>query len=288
MNKVLKILAFVVVAILVASCKSTSSSTETASSAKTGKTGKTGVSESVKAASVVEAVRKNETTANTITAKVKVTITSGGKTNSTKGTLRMKKDDVIQLSLLDPLLGISEVGKMEFNTEKVIFIDRFNKRYVEEQYSGVDFLKKANIDFNSLQALFWNELFQPGTKTIDADKYELSQGLTDNDMVFKDDLLKYTFSADKKTALLKKTSVTGLNSSSYQLDFGYADFDVFLNKKFPMDIMLTFYSGSKKTALEFKISSINTDSKWETRTAVPSSSKYTKITADQFFKVLTK
>ena len=47
----------------------------------------------------------------TLTAKASVAIQTGGKSISANGTLRMKRNDVIQLSIT--FLGM-EVGRMEF------------------------------------------------------------------------------------------------------------------------------------------------------------------------------
>ena len=55
-----------------------------------------------------------------LTAKVKCEIQMDGNSISTSGTLRMKKDDVIQISLLDPIVGAFELGRMEFTQDKLI------------------------------------------------------------------------------------------------------------------------------------------------------------------------
>ena len=107
-------------------------------------------------------VTSNNTTQTNLTAKVKVVVDVDGKSNSTSGSLKMKKNDVIQISLVDPLLGVMELGRMEFTKTRVLIIDRINKQYVDLPYSDVSFLKQANIDFNTLQSLFWHEVFEPG------------------------------------------------------------------------------------------------------------------------------
>ena len=62
------------------------------------------------------------------TAKVKVRLRRDDKDISTTGTLRMRYDDVIQITLVDPLLGIAEVGRLELSPDNVLVIDRLNKR----------------------------------------------------------------------------------------------------------------------------------------------------------------
>ena len=117
-------------------------------------------------------VASNNSTQANLTAKVKVVVDVDGKSVSTSGSLKMKKNDVIQLSLVDPLLGVMELGRMEFTKTRVLIIDRVNKQYVDLPYSDVSFLKQANIDFNTLQSLFWHEVFEPGKKMDDQHRQE--------------------------------------------------------------------------------------------------------------------
>ena len=104
-----------------------------------------------------------------LTAKVRFQLTGnavGSMTDMTvSGTLRMKRDDVVQLSLR--ALGI-EVGRLEFSPQDVLLIDRMGKRYVRAKYGDVAFLRQAGLDFHAVQALFWNEIFLPGTQNAEA------------------------------------------------------------------------------------------------------------------------
>ena len=95
-----------------------------------------------------------------LTARLALTLKAGTKEISVNGSLRMQRDDVIQLSLT--FLGM-EVGRMEFTQQDVLLVDRFNKQYVRVPYGELDFLQRARLDFEALQALFWNELFVPGS-----------------------------------------------------------------------------------------------------------------------------
>lgn len=91
------------------------------------------------------------------TSKVRVTITQDGKDVTTNGNLRMRYGDVIQLTLVDPVLGIAEIGRLELSPDKVLIIDRVNKRYVDTNYEEFSALKSRNIDFNTIQEFFWQE-----------------------------------------------------------------------------------------------------------------------------------
>ena len=91
------------------------------------------------------------------TSKVKVTITQESKEITTNGNLRMRYDDVIQLTLVDPLLGIAEIGRIELSPKKILIIDRVNKRYVDTTYDEFSAFKSRNIDFPTIQDFFWQE-----------------------------------------------------------------------------------------------------------------------------------
>ncbi len=64
--------------------------------------------------------------------KTKVRVELKDDNMSTTGTLRMKKGEVIQLSLVDPIHGITEVARMELSPERELVNARFNRRNKEE------------------------------------------------------------------------------------------------------------------------------------------------------------
>lgn len=206
---------------------------------------------------------------------------------STNGTLKMKKDDVIQVSLVDPILGMMEVGRMEFTRNKVLVIDRINKQYIDVPYEDVDFLKKANIDFNTLQSLFWNEVFEPGEKQPKASAFTYQDNGSGNiEMGYTDKWLTYSFDTEKQTGILNKTKVADTATHSYQLHFDYGNFTDFEGNKFPKELTLAFTSGTKSASLAFKLSSIKNASDWVARTSIPA--KYQKASPEKILKMLVK
>lgn len=88
------------------------------------------------------------------------TVNNGRKDITVPGILRMRKDEVVRLQLLLPILH-SEVGRIEFAKDYVLFIDRIHRQYVKANYNDVAFLRDNGISFYTLQALFWNQLFIP-------------------------------------------------------------------------------------------------------------------------------
>ena len=103
-----------------------------------------------------------------LTAKMSMAVDLNGKgATKVNGTIRMKRDEVIQLSLTAPLIGF-EVVRAEISPDGILVMDRMNKRYVQVSFAELKGLAKADLDFHSLQALFLNEIFLPGKKTLSA------------------------------------------------------------------------------------------------------------------------
>ena len=90
-----------------------------------------------------------------ITSKLRLELSSGSKSVTVGGTLRMKHDDVIQLSLVT--FGILEVARIEMTPDYFMLIDKMGRQYVKAKYSDVSFLRDADVDFYTIQSYFWNE-----------------------------------------------------------------------------------------------------------------------------------
>ena len=90
-----------------------------------------------------------------VTARLRLDLASGGRSASVGGMLRMKKNDVIQLSLTT--FGILEVARIEMTPDYFMLIDKVGRQYVKSSYSDVSFLRNADVDFYTIQAYFWDE-----------------------------------------------------------------------------------------------------------------------------------
>ena len=112
----------------------------------------------------LEEVIKNAPSFDSFSSKMRLTINLDGKETSVNGSLKMKKNDLIQLSIA-PILGI-EVARIEISKDSVLVIDRINKRYVYVPISTLSFLANGDMNFYTLQALFFNELFLPGKQEV--------------------------------------------------------------------------------------------------------------------------
>ena len=221
----------------------------------------------------------NRQTTNFITARLKFSADINAKSVSVDGTLRMKRDDVIRIQL--QALGLMEVGRLEFTPDYVLIMDRVNKQYIKAPYADVDFLRSSGITFYTLQALFWNELFQPGRQTPEMDTYVVTADDKNLNVAFQRDRLTYQWVVEQTSALIRKVSATHSDAKgdNATLNWDYADFQKVEGHPFPCNQQVTFAAKSRTMKMGFRLSSPDTNSDWETRTKV--SSRYQQVTVEE-------
>ena len=245
-------------------------------------------SASATADAFVRKVAAQAQTAPCLTAKAKVELQGMGKSLSINGQLRMKRDDVVQLSL--SFLGM-EVGRMEFTPQDVLIVDRMNKQYVRAAYSEVSFLKRANLDFYSLQALFWNELFIPGERTVAGHTARFRLASTESSVttltLADTPQLTYTFVASTPRSLIEQLQVKGKKADDKgAFAFTYSDFATFNARPFPTTMCMAVSGTGHDLSLTLRLSRLTTDSGWQQRTTV--SGKYTRRTPEEVLGRLLK
>lgn len=80
---------------------------------------------------------------------------SKGKGTSVGGTLRMKRDDVVQLNATY-ILGI-QIGTLEMTADSVLIVSRATRQYAVFDYSELSALLGRALTFNDVQDIFWGE-----------------------------------------------------------------------------------------------------------------------------------
>lgn len=261
-----------------------------------GSTAKTGVEVSSRSNETIKLdflrrVYDNEAYANCISSKIKFTIHRGSKDFSVSGSLRMKKDDVIRIQLTP--FGLMEAGRIEFTKDYVLIMDRLNKEYVKAGYAEVDFLRRNGLDFYSLQALFRNSLFLPGTQKLtdsSLKSFDVAFGNGDgsNTVKLQRGNMSYAWKTDSKTGRIGEVAVTydGKSSGKTTVTCTYYSFKPLGTKMFPAEMTLKMNSSLLKKAEGVSVSissgSFDTSDDWETRTEV--SAKYKKVSVDDVMK----
>ena len=240
----------------------------------------------------VRKVYDNATFSKNIVSKIDFTLNTGSQNISVGGSLHMRKDDVIRIQLFVPIIGI-EAGRLEFTKDYVMIVDRIHSEYIKADYNQVDFLKNNGLNFYSLQALFWNELFIPGKekvtesalKTFDVD---LRESATTSVVSLKKDHMNYQWLADNKTALISEANVSYSHpqNGTTSVQCRYDKFKPLGSKKFPSDIAINMNTNAtqkaRKVSVRLGLNSITTDSDWDPRTTV--SSKYKEVSVEDVLR----
>jgi hypothetical protein len=241
----------------------------------------------VKKGDLISSVKDNAQTGKFITSKVKFSIEVGVQKLTLTGNLKMKRDECIRLQLM--AFGFVEAGRIELTPDYVLIMDRINKQYMKASYGSVDFLRNSGLNFYTMQALFWNELFVPGqSKVTDNLLNRMDADLSGEDAIISlnDGKMQYRWLATKDKATIRMANIIYSDqfNGNTQLNWDYVHFTTLENgnKQFPdeMNVMLT--TKDKEIKLGMKLNYVKHESEWETRTEV--SNKYREVTIDEILK----
>lgn len=99
-----------------------------------------------------------------LSSKVKLTVPSKQSVLSVNGTLKLKRDERLQLSFLMPVLR-TEVARIEVTPDDILLVDRMGKRYVRVTRQELKDVLPRHADFAHLEKLLF-EAAKPGGKTV--------------------------------------------------------------------------------------------------------------------------
>lgn len=287
----MKFLPLLISAVLLTACHSTkdvstTTSTSTTPTTTTTTATTTPTTNNASSSSYVARVRSNAQTANAITAKMKFDLNGSGKNISFGGSLKMKRDEVIQMSFT--MMGF-ELARMEFSPNDVLVISRADQTYLHTNYASIGFLKNAGLDFYALQALLWNELFIPGTDANALDDKLRVSSAGSHTLLAADNVksLNYDFLTLTESALIDNVTVKGSTAAqSGKFEMKYADFTTVGGKQFPTTLTCSITAENKTRGFAITLSKLNNNSDWESHTTL--SSKYTTMKSSdllgKFFK----
>lgn len=223
-----------------------------------------------------------------LTARTRLELNTGSASPiNVNANMRIRRGEIIRITVA-PFLGI-EVARIDITPEKVLAIDRMNKRYVELGFGELSSLLNTELDFNILQSLILNEIFIPGREKLsqsDAERFVLSSyGDQAKLQVKGTKRIGYSFFTSATDGRLEET-VISLKGLPYSLHCRYADFTVLGNDVFPQYIEMQSEGTDKTYSLSMKLSRIGTDSDWDAKSEV--SSKYRKISIQELLQLIIK
>lgn len=237
--------------------------------------------------SYLKAVVGNTSEFENFSAKMRLNLTYGGENISVGGSIKMKRDEAIQLSLV--AVGIVEAARIEFTPKRLLVLDRIGRRYVEVKYDDLSFFKDSKVDFYTLQALFWNELFLPGVKHVEKDdiySFQFTRGETQATLTAeKGKRLSYSFLTALATGILEESRihVEAKKEKEYQLNWLYRDFMTLEGRQFPTSMTLSLQGMEKNMKASFNFS------RWDTKmeyTPLSVPNRYKQIEAADILKHL--
>ena len=236
---------------------------------------------------ILQKVNDNSQNSKFITSKIRFQVQIGNQDLSLTGNLKMKRDDVIRLQLM--AFGFVEAARLELTKDYVLFMDRINKQYLRASYEQVDFLRNSGLNFYSLQALFWNELFQPGQAQLNnelLEKFQTNIGGDDVIISMGEGNMNYKWLANQSDGKIRMANILYKDRihGNSQLNWDYSDFKTFDVKSFPMENKIIFTSNNKEVKINMTLNYVGTDSDWETRTSI--SSKYKEVSVDDILRRL--
>ncbi len=237
----------------------------------------------------MEMVNDRKTGVRNIVSDINFKLTIGDKDISTSGALRMRRDTVIRIQLFVPVIG-TEVGRLEFTPDYALVVDRIHKQYVKGDYNQLDFMRDNGINFYTLQALFWNELFVPGGKGVDEEdlqKFEVKKDASNTvaSISIASGNLESAWTAAVADGKISEALVTysSANKGNSTLSWEYADFRPLDAKAFPASETFTIASPAVRKArsltVELKMDGFKTKDNWDTGTTL--SSKYKQVDIEQ-------
>lgn len=209
-----------------------------------------------------------------LTASLSMNI-SGVKVN---GQLRMRRDHSIQVSA--NLLGLMEVARVEFLPDKVVVMDRMHNRYSVCHYAFLPERNELGLDFEEIQAIFWNRAFSPESNSSDKFANFVIQDRNPETFTFKETKFGYLFTANSDRKLVR-TSKPGIALVEYSNFSGLSKDFIF-----PLGMNVEINTGDLSLVVPIKLSSVSiTNQKWPDQTQV--SRRMTQVELDEILDDLT-
>ena len=222
---------------------------------------------------------------STFSSKLNMTISTGTKTLSSKGSLKIVNNQAIQLSV-QPLFGI-EMFRLYVEPDHIIILDRMNKRYVKESFENIKGTSPMGFDYYTLQSLFTNKLFIPEKTSLSIQDYRKFK--------YAETEENYTLTArDKKSDVDYSFFVNGndqitlselsMPKKDYSLQWNYNEFSLMDNQFFPYEMKIEASTKKTKLNTSISLSSISLNDPMTLETSIPTSD--TRVELKEVLKML--
>lgn len=239
-----------------------------------------------KKSQTVERINKNRQTATGIRGKMNINLKAGSSPLSASGTIKMKRNEIIQLSVT--ALGLVELGRMELTPDYLFIQDRYHKKYIKARWNEISSLQSTGVDFNTFQALFWNELFVPGEDAVpSSEDFKESDGgkrahLQPTNQQ-KNSLTDFYTNEDRD--LVYQTT---MQSTDHKVRFdgqckSWTKLD---GKPFPTNLRLIITANNKSYSAELDFTRLQVDESMGDLSTSVSEGRYTRVTLEEVLQGL--
>ena len=222
---------------------------------------------------------ESEFTFQTFTAKLNLNLTTGKRSLSSKANIRIVKDKALQISI-QPLFGV-EMFRLYVNPDTLIFLDRMNKRYVQEPIEALKEQYPVGFDFYTMQSVFTNALFVTGKEGVEAADYRKFNYNRTSDHNY------YLTAKDPESGIDYAFTVNGddritfthllQQEKNHSLQWGYNNFALLNEISFPHKMNITLNSNSKTVDAELLFSDVVTNLPIDLKKSVPNGYSRTSI-----------
>lgn len=234
---------------------------------------------------IIRNVIKNYLTYNTLSYRFNGEFSDSGKTTSFNGTIRIKKDSLIWVSL-SVVLGI-ELARIQITKDSVYFMNKIKDEYFIREIDYISNSFQVDVNYEILQSIITNQIFlyaeedetinerrveevddepDPGVyrKTFIADtdsnqyvlktyrKRKLKKHIKKN----KPEIILQTFHVIPEIYKISNVNINELNDKR-ELDISYSEFSPVDSVMIPYNLVINIKDKQKFVSLNLKYSKIN-------------------------------
>lgn len=211
--------------------------------------------------SKLSAIASARTNYNTVSIRSKADLDIGGSVNDVSMNIRMKKDQIIWVSIT-AIAGL-EVARALITPDSVKVINRLQAEYTAKPFSYIHQFTNNQINFNTVQSILIGNAVQEFVNdrsdiSMQAGKTILS-GMLEN--------LGYSVQLNERNKVLQ-TSLKDENAGQSLL-VNYADFTAVASREVPHSVDIQSEAGRKSVNIDLKYSKVTFDESLEFSFNVP-------------------
>lgn len=234
----------------------------------------------------LEAIVSNTPVFDSFSSRLRLTLPLNGEEKTVNGTLKMKRDERIQISLVLPVIR-TEAARIEITPERVTILDRMNKVYTSVPVSELRSVFNTEIDYPMLQALFANQIFVPGSAVLSS-KQLASFGIdrkAEGGVLLSKKTPEFFLSFFAPVRMNRLTeSIIENTSGNYRMQWKYDTFVRVSNTTFPSEMTVSLASPDNFMSAFMELSRLSVDKVNITPVNIPS--RYQEVSLDDLLKML--